>query len=111
MRRTLLIALLLMSATANAEDCTEHALLHDIDYFKNEYHWSQGRIEIKMWESPALITVVGKLMPSSHVTILEKAADYYRVKASDEQGGMVGWIHKAQVETIIRNTEDTVLCY
>lgn len=112
--RTILMTVFLMIASAAfaAEDCKEHAILQDIDHFKSEYRWSQGRVEIKMWESPATITVVGKVMPNAQVQILEKSEDYYRIKAPDDQGGTIGWIHKAQIDTILKkDPENQTICY
>lgn len=112
MRTILLTVSLLIASVSFAEDCKEHAILHDIDHFKSEYRWSQGRVEIKIWESPATITVVGKVTPNAQVQILEKSADYYRIKAPDAQGGTIGWIHKAQIDTIIKkDPENQTICY
>ncbi|MBI4949087.1 MAG: SH3 domain-containing protein [Deltaproteobacteria bacterium] len=112
MQMIALVLFLIFSGEALAEDCKEHAILHDLDHFKSEYRWSQGRVEIKVWESPATITVVGKVMPNAQVQILEKSEDYYRIKVTDEQGGAIGWIHKAQIDTIIkRDPENQTICY
>lgn len=44
--------------------------------------------------------------------ILEKSADYYRIKATDDQGETIGWIHKAQIDTIIKkDPENQTICY
>jgi len=112
MQMIALVLFLIFSSEALAEDCKEHAILHDLDHFKSEYRWSQGRVEIKVWESPATITVVGKVMPNAQVQILEKSEDYYRIKAPDEQGGAIGWIHKAQIDTIVKkDPENQTICY
>lgn len=100
MKKSLLPFLfILLSSTGVFADCVEHAVLRDTDYFSSRYKWSSGgRTEIKMWDSPSMVTLVGALTPGAHVTVLDKRENFLKVRGPEEQGGQVGWISLALVE-------------
>lgn len=99
MKRTLLTFIFVLLTAAGAwASCVEHAVLRDTDYFSSRYRWSSGRVEIKMWDSPSMIKIVGMLTPGAHVTVLDKRENFAKVRASEEQGSQTGWISFALVE-------------
>ncbi|HLE19256.1 MAG TPA: hypothetical protein VI728_13335 [Syntrophales bacterium] len=78
--------------------CVEHAVLRDTDYFSSRYKWSNGKVEIKIWDSPSMIRIVGILTPGAHVKVLDKDRNFMKVRAPEEQGGQIGWVSFALVE-------------
>lgn len=99
MKRSLLISIFVLLTAASAwASCVEHAVLRDTDYFSSRYRWSSGRVEIKMWDSPSMVKMVGTLTPGAHVTVLDRRDNFIKVRSSEEQGDQVGWISFALVE-------------
>lgn len=98
MRRVFFIFFLLIASQAMAEQCEDHAVLRDMDYFTSRYRWSNGRIIIKLWDSPAMIKIVGTVTPGAHVVVLQKSQGYLKIKTPDEFGGATGWISKSLIE-------------
>src|SRR5574337_1374242 len=102
MRRALAIVFLLsVAANAGASDCREYALLHDFEFFVKEYNWAKGRVQINLWDSPAQIMVIGKVLPGLQVLILDERTGYYKVRLPDVLGGTVGWVKKEFIEKVI----------
>jgi hypothetical protein len=88
--------------------CVEHAVLRDSDYFSLMYRWSSGKVDIKVWDSPSMVRVVGVLTPGAHVRVLGKNGKFLKIKGPDEQGGHTGWISFALVElTFQQPVEDS----
>ncbi|CAG1065512.1 hypothetical protein BAC1_01094 [uncultured bacterium] len=99
MRRTLSIFFcVLVFASGAWASCVEHAVLRDTDYFSSRYRWSNGKMDIKIWDSSSMIRIVGVLTPGAHVKILDKQGNFLKIKAPEEQGGQTGWISFALVE-------------
>lgn len=78
--------------------CVEHAVLRDTDYFSSRYRWSSGKVDIKIWDSPSMVMIVGVLTPGAHVKVVDKKGNFLKVKAPEEQGGQIGWVSFALVE-------------
>jgi hypothetical protein len=78
--------------------CVEHAVLRDSDYFSSMYRWSSGKVDIKIWDSPSMVRIVGILTPGAHVRVLGRTGNFLKVKGPDEQGGQTGWISFSLVE-------------
>lgn len=99
MRRNLctLFCLFVFASGAWAS-CVEHAVLRDTDYFSSRYRWSNGKVDIKMWDSSSMVRIVGVLTPGAHVKVLDKSGNFLKVRAPEEQGGQIGWISFALVE-------------
>ena len=87
-----------MFASGAWASCVEHAVLRDTDYFSSRYRWSNGKIDIKIWDSPSMVRIVGVLTPGSHVRVLDKSGNFLKVRGPDEQGGQTGWVSFALVE-------------
>lgn len=85
-------------ASGALASCVEHAVLRDTDYFSSRYRWSNGKVDIKMWDSPSMIRIVGILTPGAHVKVLDKDGNFLKVRAPEEQGGQIGWVSFALVE-------------
>lgn len=98
MRRVFFIFFILIASPAMAEHCEDHAVLRDMDYFTSRYRWSNGRVIIKLWDSPAMIKMVGAVTPGLHVVVLQKSEGFLKIKTPDESGGSIGWISKSQIE-------------
>src|SRR3972149_3338202 len=98
MRRVLSTFLcVFMFASGAWASCVEHAVLRDTDYFSSRYRWSNGKIDIKIWDSPSMVRIVGVLTPGSHVRVLDKSGNFLKVRGPDEQGGQTGWVSFALV--------------
>lgn len=113
MRVLLVIISFVFSATTSLAECKKEAILHDADFYMSEYCWTEGRVapfKINVWDSPSLITVVGKLVPGTHAMILDKKKNSYKVKVPDEEGGAVGWINESQIERIVTLNENASEC-
>lgn len=91
------VLVLVVSAVVQAS-CVEHAVLRDTDFFSSRYRWSNGRVDIKMWDSPSMVRISGGLVPGAHVTVLERRGNFLKVRAREEHGGQVGWISMALVD-------------
>lgn len=99
MKRSLPIFIFVLLAAASSwASCVEHAVLRDTEYFSSRYRWSSGRVEIKMWDSPSMVRLVGTLTPGAHVIVLDRRENFMKVRSSEEQGSQVGWISLALVE-------------
>ncbi len=111
MRRFLAIVFLLfVAADAKASECREYALLHDFDFFVKEYNWAKGRVQINLWDSPAQIMVIGKVLPGLQVLILDEKIGYYKVRLPDVLGGVVGWVKKDFIEKVIPKDPEAIDC-
>lgn len=111
MRTLILIALLLIPRAASAAECDrEQAVLHGKDFYMAEYRWTKsGSFNISVWDSPSLISIVGKLVPGTQAVILTRTKTHCKIKAPEEQGGFSGWVSLSQIKKIISpETQDCV---
>lgn len=100
MRRIFAIASLILTLSSTAfAGCVEHAVLRE-EPGASKFKWSNagGRIPIKVWDSPGLVTIVGHLTPGSYVRVFERGHGFIKVKAPEDQGGAIGWVSVTQVE-------------
>lgn len=114
MRVIIIMAVLLMAVTAQAE-CKKHIELLSVDYWvKNEGYTVQAatRYKLNIWSksnAQGKGRPVGKIRAGSRAVILKEGKDSYKIKSPLD--GSVGWISKIQVvRTLKQDTKTHKAC-
>ena len=96
MRRIFLTILFIIMMSSGAGACVERALVQDMDFFSTD--WTNGRVNIILWDSPGMVKIVGKLRPGAMVEVLGRSQGCLKVKAPEGEGGYLGWISQKMIE-------------
>lgn len=88
------LLIVIMPSAANA--CVERAIVQDMDFFTTS--WTNGRVNILLWDSPGMVKIVGKLRPGAMVEVLGRSQGFLKVKAPEGEGGYLGWISQKMIE-------------
>ena len=96
MRRIFLTILFIIMMSSGAGACVERALVQDMDFFSTD--WTNGRVNIILWDSPGMVKIVGKLRPGAMVEVLGRSQGFLKVKAPEGEGGYLGWISQKMIE-------------
>ena len=96
MRRIFLTILFMLMMASGANACVERAIIRDMDFFTT--NWTNGRVNIILWDSPGMVKIVGKLRPGAMVEVLGRSQGFLKVKAPEGEGGYLGWISQKMIE-------------
>ncbi len=111
MKKILLTLILsLFFTTPLLAECKRHVVLYGIEDLMKELGVSEAyaaSYRINLWDSPRRTGVVARLLPGTHLLILEETKDHYKVKAPEPQGGAVGWIGKVQAKKVVKQDTKT----
>ncbi len=97
------IMFLVWAAPTEASKCDDHGVLQDSDHYAAKWRWGapNDRPIIHIWDSPALVVIVGNVNPGAYVEIVDEKDGFYKIRTQKEHGGITGWVRKEQVATLL----------